>query len=657
MHHEKIQKEVKKTMKSSYSLVLILILMFSTFAVSFGSAQVFLDQKIIQEVEKATGIINDNQILRLRQNSSTQIGIGTVREVTSQFEMFYGYETIFTYAEISVSTPLTDNLSPEQTTTAKYIGGQVGDHGLDVQIRWARYPSDTIALPSSLKLSAGLNLMFFINATTKALVGYIPYTIAGSTTDLPQVRLLSETQPTTAVYESDDYGFRWDGGKYRLDWSDMPWQFQYDVDGTNDIDGAGTSREFSAIRAAFCTWGDAPCSGFTVADGGTYDYTTYGQYTADEDDGHNVIGWVNSGIEQGRLAETCRKYVSWYGYRHITDTDIAINDRDFTWTIGGNPDVQSCVTHEVGHAIGLEDLYEQSNSEQTMYQWLPGGTSQQTLEWGDLNGVHYLYPEHDDAGSGGDAGDSYIEAAYVNRNVWYYGRLCNLPGDLDNYDYFKFYATSGMDVFVRLYPPTNANFDLELRDPNNNLVAYSRNEGNGAEELIIRSPMGISGFWYVTIYTSETNRQESNGQYQFFISDYGARYVSSIYWAGWLSGLGYVLNANYETGSSPDGLYAGIYTLYSGDAATIMGRLNSPTYYPSDIYIYGYATGNPHVFVYVSQNANYDWYYVNDLFIQEGLSTTIYLGYTTQQFRYIAIALCNEGGGLGILFIDCVTVT
>ena len=644
-------------MKSSYSLALILVLMFSTFAASSVSAQVFLDQKTIQEVQKATGIINDNQILRLWQNSSTQVGIGTVRKVTSQFEMFDGYETIFTYAEISVNTPLTDNLSPEQTITAKYLGGQVGVHGLDVQIRWPHYPNDTIVLPGSLKLSEGLNLMFFINATTKALVGYIPYTIAGATSGLPQMRLLSEPQPTTVVYESEDYGFRWDGDKYRFDWSDMPWQFQYDLQGTNDIDGTGTNREFSAIRAAFCTWGDTPCSGFTVADGGTYDYTTYGQYAARVEDGHNVIGWVDSGIEQGPLALTFIASITWYGYHHITDTDIAINDRDYTWTIGGNPDVQSCVTHEVGHAIGLGDLLQSANSQQTMYQWLPPGTSQQTLEWGDLNGAHYLYPEHDDAGSGGDAGDSYTEATYVNRNVGYYGRLCNLPeDDFDNCDYFKFYATASMDVQIGMQPPANANFDLELRDPNNNLVAYSRNEGNGAAETITRWPIGISGFWYVKIYTTETNRKESNGQYWFTISDYGARYVSDIYWYGSLSGYCYVGNAYGEIGSSPDGNYAGIYTFQGGDAATIMGYLNSPTYFPSDIYIYGYTTGTPHVYVYVSQNANYDWYYVNDLFIHEDSSTTIYLGYTTQQFRYIAIVVYNSGWGPEFLRIDCVTV-
>lgn len=68
--------------------------------------------------------------------------------------------------------------------------------------------------------------------------------------------------------------------------------------------------------------------------------------------------------------------------------------------------------------------------------------------------------------------------------------------------------------------------------------------------------------------------------------------------------------------------------------------------------------GSANVFVYVSQTANNDWVLVNNLAIEAYSPTTIHLGYTTQQYRYIAIAVYNQGTGLaGALLIDCVIVT
>ena len=109
--------------KNTYSFALLSVILFATIAPSFVTAQVNMDQEAMQEVQKATDIINANQILKSWQNESTQIGIGTVQGVTCKLEDLGKGQTIFTYAQISVEVPLTDTLNKEQIIVAKYVGG------------------------------------------------------------------------------------------------------------------------------------------------------------------------------------------------------------------------------------------------------------------------------------------------------------------------------------------------------------------------------------------------------------------------------------------------------------------------------------------------------------------------------------------------------
>lgn len=56
-------------------------------------------------------------------------------------------------------------------------------------------------------------------------------------------------------------------------------------------------------------------------------------------------------------------------------------------------DVQNIVTHEVGHVVGLADLYDDTNSELTMYGYgKKGETKKISLESGDIQGCKMLYP-------------------------------------------------------------------------------------------------------------------------------------------------------------------------------------------------------------------------------------------------------------------------
>ena len=55
-------------------------------------------------------------------------------------------------------------------------------------------------------------------------------------------------------------------------------------------------------------------------------------------------------------------------------------------------DLQNIATHEFGHGAGLDDLYEDSCSEETMYGYAENGeTKKRTLGSGDIAGIVELY--------------------------------------------------------------------------------------------------------------------------------------------------------------------------------------------------------------------------------------------------------------------------
>ena len=55
-------------------------------------------------------------------------------------------------------------------------------------------------------------------------------------------------------------------------------------------------------------------------------------------------------------------------------------------------DLDSIVTHELGHSVGLGDLYTAECAEQTMYGYATEGeTKKRDLEAGDIVGIQKLY--------------------------------------------------------------------------------------------------------------------------------------------------------------------------------------------------------------------------------------------------------------------------
>ena len=115
------------------------------------------------------------------------------------------------------------------------------------------------------------------------------------------------------------------------------------------------------------------------------------------EDGQNTVSWVKF---------TPRNYIAvavmWYDPETmiIWEFDIVFNTfhkwgidsvKDDKDTIKAF-DIQNIATHEFGHLVGLDDLYDEIYSELTMYGYSSKGeTKKCSLEEGDISGAQFLY--------------------------------------------------------------------------------------------------------------------------------------------------------------------------------------------------------------------------------------------------------------------------
>lgn len=81
--------------------------------------------------------------------------------------------------------------------------------------------------------------------------------------------------------------------------------------------------------------------------------------------------------------------------RELVEWDQIYDDFDYEWSTSGEAgkmDFENIATHELGHSIGLSDLYDTACEEQTMYGYANAGeTKKHTLESGDIEGAAKLY--------------------------------------------------------------------------------------------------------------------------------------------------------------------------------------------------------------------------------------------------------------------------
>ncbi len=122
-----------------------------------------------------------------------------------------------------------------------------------------------------------------------------------------------------------------------------------------------------------------------------------GADTSSPDDKNEV--YFGDVAESGAIAVT----IVWYTIgppfaREIVEWDMVFDDYDFDWAncslsdCTQKMDFENIATHELGHAVGLDDLYDDTCSEETMYGYANyNETKKRTLEAGDIAGVSELY--------------------------------------------------------------------------------------------------------------------------------------------------------------------------------------------------------------------------------------------------------------------------
>ncbi len=148
----------------------------------------------------------------------------------------------------------------------------------------------------------------------------------------------------------------------------------------------------TAIRSSFAAW---------ELNGVSFSFNEGSQTTirGAKRDGLNVVVWGN--VPSGAIAVTYTWYNSVTGQAVESDTVMG-KSLPWAYTEVGNPDgtcgnlyaydVRDILTHEVGHWVGLDDLYSQPEHDLTMYGYGDKGElKKDTLGTGDVDGVAALY--------------------------------------------------------------------------------------------------------------------------------------------------------------------------------------------------------------------------------------------------------------------------
>lgn len=209
-----------------------------------------------------------------------------------------------------------------------------------------------------------------------------------------------------------------EGGKLWYKYSGLHWTSS-DLPINYYVTNAGTlpAGFLGGIQNSFATWDNASApysvtySGPTTLLPGNFEAiwdANLGRYVG----AMNVVGWKDISANYPN-AIGVTSFVYYTGTKEIIEVDTALNSNpEFTWWqmyVAGDPniaswpagqdsaaydvDVQNIMTHEAGHWLILEDLYQKPAGVQTMYGISAEFELQKrSLEGGDLAGTQTIYP-------------------------------------------------------------------------------------------------------------------------------------------------------------------------------------------------------------------------------------------------------------------------